>query len=46
VSKNPRAKEDITHLRPEQLLESIAAKEKRILEIVEEMRTLLAASKP
>jgi type I restriction enzyme M protein len=39
--KNPRAKEDITHLPPEQLLESIAAKEQRILEIVQEIRTLL-----
>jgi len=39
--KTPRAKEDIIHLPPEQLLESIAAKEQRILEIVQEIRTLL-----
>ena len=32
--KNPRAKEDITHLPPEQLLESIWQKEQRIAEII------------
>jgi type I restriction enzyme M protein len=43
--KNPRAKEDIAHLPPEQLVESILQKEKAIAEIVNRIRKLLA-SKP
>lgn len=39
--KNPRAKEDITHLPPEQLAESILHKEHRILEIMADIKTLL-----
>jgi type I restriction enzyme M protein len=40
--KNPRAKEDITHLPPEQLVESILQKEKRITEIMGEIKGLLS----
>jgi type I restriction enzyme M protein len=40
--KNPRAKDDITHLPPEQLATSILEKEQRIAEIVGEIRGLLA----
>jgi type I restriction enzyme M protein len=40
--KNPRAKEDITHLPPEQLAESILQKEHRIAEIVVNIKSLLA----
>ena len=39
--KNPSGKEDITHLPPEQLVESIMEKEKKILEIMENIKTLL-----
>jgi type I restriction enzyme M protein len=39
--KNPRGKEDITHLPPEQLVESIIAKERRILEIMDEIKRLV-----
>jgi type I restriction enzyme M protein len=39
--KNPRAKEDITHLPPEQLAASILEKERRIAEIVERIQGLL-----
>ena len=39
--KNPRAKEDITHLPPEQLVENILAKEQRIAEIMGEVKALL-----
>jgi type I restriction enzyme M protein len=39
--KNPRAKEDITHLPPEQLAESIRQKEHRIAEIMGNIKTLL-----
>ena len=42
--KNPSAKEDITHLPPEQLAESILKKEQRIAEIMGNIRNLL--SKP
>ncbi len=42
--KNPRAKEDITHLPPEQLVESIMQKEQRILEIMGNIRKLLGES--
>jgi len=40
--KNPRTKEDITHLPPEQLVESILQKELRIGEIMTNIKTLLA----
>lgn len=40
--KNPNGKEDITHLPPEQLLESIICKEQRIAEIVGKIKGLLA----
>jgi type I restriction enzyme M protein len=40
--KNPRAKEDITHLTPEQLAGSILEKERRIAEIVSRVQDLLA----
>ncbi len=40
--KNPRAKEDITHLPPEQLAASILQKEQRIAEIMGNIRSLLA----
>ena len=40
--KNPTAKEDITHLPPEQLAESILQKERRIAEIVTSIKELLA----
>jgi type I restriction enzyme M protein len=40
--KNPRAREDITHLPPEQLAEDILKKEQRIAEIMGNIRKLLA----
>jgi type I restriction enzyme M protein len=40
--KNPRAKEDITHLPPEQLAADILKKEQRIAEIMCNIRNLLA----
>ena len=40
--KNPRAKEDITHLPPEQLAASILQKEQRIAEIMGNIQKLLA----
>lgn len=40
--KNPRAKEDITHLPPEQLAADILKKEQRIAEIMGNIRILLA----
>jgi len=40
--KNPRAKEDITHLPPEQLATSILKKEQRIAEIMGNIQKLLA----
>jgi type I restriction enzyme M protein len=39
--KNPRAKEDIAHLPPEQLAESILQKEHRIAKIVNDIKELL-----
>ncbi|HVM47122.1 MAG TPA: class I SAM-dependent DNA methyltransferase, partial [Candidatus Acidoferrum sp.] len=39
--KNPRAKEDITHLPPEQLAASILQKEQRIAEIMANIQSLL-----
>jgi type I restriction enzyme M protein len=43
--KNPRGKDDITHLPPEQLVESILAKERRIIEIMGEVKVLLGAKR-
>jgi len=43
--KNPRGKEDITHLPPEQLAESILTKERRIAEILANVKTLLGGTK-
>jgi type I restriction enzyme M protein len=43
--KNPRAKEDITHLPPAQLAQSILDKERRIADIVENIKGLLARTK-
>lgn len=40
--KNPRGREDITHLPPEKLAESILEKEKRIADIVGRIQNLLA----
>lgn len=40
--KNPHGKEDIVHLPPEQLAESILQKEQRITEIMGEIKGLLA----
>jgi type I restriction enzyme M protein len=40
--KNPRAKDDIAHLPPEQLAASILDKERHIAEIMENIRVLLA----
>ena len=39
--KNPRAKEDITHLPPEKLADSILQKEQRIAEIIGQVKELL-----
>ena len=39
--KNPRAREDITHLPPEQIAEKILQKEQRIIEIVSNIKDLL-----
>lgn len=40
--KNPNGKEDFEHLPPEQLVEDIVRKEQRILEIMAEIRQVLA----
>jgi type I restriction enzyme M protein len=42
--KNPRGKEDVTHLPPEQLAESILAKEQRIAEIVTKIKGMLGGT--
>jgi type I restriction enzyme M protein len=42
--KNPHAKEDISHLPPEQIVESILQKERRIAEIMGEIKALLEKS--
>lgn len=42
--KNPRGKEDVAHLPPEQLVESILEKERRITEIVGRIKALLKKS--
>jgi type I restriction enzyme M protein len=39
--KNPKGKEDITHLPPEQIVESILQKELRIMEIIGRIKALL-----
>lgn len=39
--KNPHAKQDITHLPPEQLVDSILEKEHRIIEIMGDIRAML-----
>ena len=39
--KNPRKKEEITHLPPEQLVEGILQKEQRIEEIISNIKELL-----
>jgi type I restriction enzyme M protein len=39
--KNPRGKEEITHLPPEQIVESILQKEQRIMEIMGRIKALL-----
>ena len=41
--KNPRAAQDLEHLPPEQLVESILEKERRIIEIMGEIKQILAA---
>ena len=43
--KNPRAKEDITHLPPEHLAASILQKEQRIAEIMGNIRNLFSTTK-
>ena len=43
--KNPHAKADIEHLPPEQLVESIMAKERRIAEIITNITALLGADR-
>jgi len=40
--KNPTTKQDLEHLPPEQLADSILRKEKRIAEIMEEIKKALA----
>lgn len=40
--KNPRAKEDIAHLPPEQLASSILEKEQKIVQIIERIKSLLS----
>ena len=40
--KNPNAEEALEHLPPEQLVESILTKEKRIIEIMGEIKKVLA----
>ncbi|MFI5394528.1 MAG: N-6 DNA methylase [Candidatus Binatia bacterium] len=44
--KNPRGKEDITHLPPEQLAESILKKEQRIAEIMVSIQRLITNQAP
>lgn len=39
--KNPTAKEDIMHLPPEQLVASVLGKERKIIEIMEQVQSLL-----
>ena len=44
--KNPRGKEDVTHLPPEQLADDILKKEQRIAEIMAEIKKLLKPRGP
>ena len=41
--KNPRGKVDFEHLPPEQLVQDILAKERRIMDIMGEIKTALEA---
>ena len=43
--KNPRAKQDVTHLPPEQLADSILQKETRIAEIIREIRSIVGRNR-
>jgi type I restriction enzyme M protein len=43
--KNPRSKQDLEHLPPEQLVESIQKKEQRIIEVMNEIKYVLQESK-
>ncbi|MGA2260647.1 MAG: class I SAM-dependent DNA methyltransferase [Acidobacteriota bacterium] len=43
--KNPNAKQDLEHVPPDQLVESILQKEKRILELMAEIKTTLVKSR-
>ncbi len=43
--KNPRAPEDLEHLPPEQLVTDILARERRIIEIMDEVNKLLSAGR-
>ena len=40
--KNPNGKDDLIHLPPQKLAESILAKEKQIAELMDEIKSLLA----
>ena len=42
--KNPNAEEALEHLPPEQLVEGILTKEKRIIEIMGEIKKVLAGA--
>ena len=42
--KNPKNKQDLEHLPPEQLVDSILKKEQRIIEIMGEIKELLGKS--
>jgi type I restriction enzyme M protein len=44
--KNPRARQDITHLPPEQIVAGILEKERRIAEIMINMQSLLKREAP
>jgi len=41
--KNPRGAEDLEHLPPEQLVEDILAKERRIIDVMAEIKAVLKA---
>jgi len=43
--KNPSRKDDLEHLPPHELAENIIAKEKQIAELMDEIKSLLNASK-
>jgi type I restriction enzyme M protein len=44
TAKNPNRKEDYEHRPPEDLVADVLAKEQRILEILDEMQTLLGGN--